>query len=286
MNYDVNKFLGPFGKSAAIISGISLFVAFIAFIAERADEIKNRKYKKKYRPSGIYERFIKRPLDCFFSTGAFIILSPLMIMLTVVGAVKMKGNPFFTQDRPGRIDPKTGEEKIFKLIKFKSMTDEKDSNGKLLPDEKRLTKYGKFLRSSSCDELGELINIIKGDMSVVGPRPLLVRDMVFMNDKQRERHYVRQGLTGLAQCNGRNDIPWEDKLRYDNEYVDSGITFVGDMKIVLKTFKKVFIKEGIAAKGMATAADLGDYLVSVGKVTQKEYTLKQELAKQILVKQT
>ena len=286
MNFDVNKVLGSFGKSAAIISGISFIVALCAFIAERVEEFRNRKYKKKYRPTGIYERFIKRPLDCFFSTGAFIILSPLMIGLTVVGAIKMKGNPFFTQDRPGRIDPKTGREKIFKLIKFKSMTDEKDENGKLLSDEKRLTKYGQFLRSSSCDELGELINIIKGDMSIVGPRPLLVRDMVFMTDKQRERHFVRQGLTGLAQCNGRNAIVWDDKLRYDNTYVDSGITFVGDMKIVLKTFKKVFIKEGIAEDGKATADDYGDYLMSKGAVTQKEYYIKQELAKRLLVKQS
>ncbi|MCM1224283.1 MAG: sugar transferase [Lachnospiraceae bacterium] len=231
----------------------------------------------------MYERFIKRPLDCFLSCGAAIVLSPVLIYLIIAGAINMKGNPFFTQERPGRIDPQTGKEKIFKLIKFRSMTNEKDENGNLLPDDQRLKSYGKHLRASSLDELGELLNIIKGDMSVVGPRPLLVRDMVFMTSEQRKRHTVRQGLTGLAQCNGRNGLSWDNKLRYDVEYIDNGITFIGDVKIILKTVGKVFKKEGITEDNMATAADFGDYLLSCGRVQQDEYNQKQREAKEFVV---
>ena len=143
----------------------------------------------------------------------------------------MSGNPFFTQLRPGRIDPKTGKEKIFKLVKFRTMSNARDKEGNLLPDDVRLNRYGRFLRSTSLDELPELLNILKGDMSTVGPRPLLVRDMVFMTPTQRRRHEVRQGLTGLAQVNGRNNISWERKIEYDLQYIDQGITFLGDMKI-------------------------------------------------------
>lgn len=153
------------------------------------------------------------------------------------------------------------------------MTDKKDEKGNLLPDSQRLTKFGKFLRSTSLDELPELINIIKGDMSIVGPRPQLVRDMLFMTDEQRKRHSVRQGLTGLAQANGRNNITWEDKLNYDLEYIQN-ITFIGDLKLILKTVLKVFRKDDINTEGMDTAEDLCDYLLRTNKITEDEYKEK------------
>ena len=157
------------------------------------------------------------------------------------------------------------------------MTDKKDENGNLLPDSERLTKFGKLLRSTSLDELPELVNIIKGDMAIVGPRPLLIKDMLFMTEEQRKRHTVRQGLTGLAQINGRNNITWKEKLNYDLKYIDN-ITFIGDIKIILKTIIKVFNKEDIATDGMDTAEDLGDYLLRTNKITEKEY--KQKLEKE------
>lgn len=269
-------------KVIEVIIALASFAAVIAFIGERIDEIKYKGAKFFRKPTGIYERFIKRPLDCFLSCSAAIVLSPILLYLIIVGAINMKGNPFFTQDRPGRVDPKTGKERLFKLIKFRSMTNEKDENGNLLPDEKRLKNYGKRLRSSSLDELGELLNIIKGDMAVVGPRPQLVRDMVFMTDEQRKRHTIRQGLTGLAQCNGRNGLSWDNKLQYDIDYIENGITFVGDVKIIYRTVEKVFKKEGITMDNMATAADFGDYLLSEGRVTNSEYAQKQREAKEYM----
>lgn len=266
-----------------IIIGLAAFASVITFIAERIDEIKNRGAKYFRKPTGIYERFIKRPLDCFLACGATIALSPVLLYLIVAGAINMKGNPFFTQDRPGKIDPKTGRERIFRLIKFRSMTNEKDADGNLLPDDQRLKSYGKCLRASSLDELGELLNIVKGDMAVVGPRPQLVRDMVFMTPEQRKRHTVRQGLTGLAQCNGRNGLSWENKLQYDIDYIENGITFMGDAKIIIKTVLKVFQKEGITQDNMATAADYGDYLLSEGRVDRAEYDRKQHEAKKYVI---
>ena len=270
-------------KVIEVIIALASFAAAIAFIGERIDEIKYKGARFFRKPTGIYERFIKRPLDCFLSCGAAIVLSPVLLYLIIAGAINMKGNPFFTQDRPGRVDPRTGKERIFKLIKFRSMTNEKDENGNLLPDEKRLKSYGKKLRASSLDELGELISIIKGDMAVVGPRPQLVRDMVFMSDEQRKRHTVRQGLTGLAQCNGRNGLAWDDKLQYDIDYIENGITFIGDVKIIYMTVEKVFKKEGITMDNMATAADYGDYLLSEGRVTESEYAQKQQEAKEYVM---
>lgn len=270
-------------KIIEVIIALATFASVIAFIAERIEEIKNRGAKFLRKPYGIYERFIKRPLDCFLSCGAAIVLSPVLLYLIIAGAINMKGNPFFTQDRPGRIDPRTGKERIFKLIKFRSMTNERDKEGNLLPDKQRLSAYGKALRASSCDELGELLNIIKGDMAVVGPRPQLVRDMVFMTSEQRKRHQVRQGLTGLAQCNGRNGLSWDNKLQYDIDYIENGITFMGDMKIIFKTVQKVFVKEGITQDNMATAADYGDYLLDAGRVNQEEYNQKQREAKEYIV---
>ena len=224
----------------------------------------------------MYSRFFKRPIDFFCALAAICVLSPLLLLLTVVGVVKMKGNPFFTQPRPGK------DEKIFKLVKFRTMTNEKDANGKLLPDDVRLTAYGKFLRSTSLDELPELFNILKGDMAVIGPRPQLVRDMVFMTPEQRKRHTVRQGLSGLAQINGRNAVTWETKIAYDLEYIKK-ITFMGDVKIILTTLNKAFIKRSdITEENCDTATDLGDYLLASGKITREEYDRGQEEAKRLI----
>lgn len=194
----------------------------------------------------------------------------------------MKGSPFFVQPRPGK-KGKDGKEKIFNLIKFRSMTEERDENGNYLPDDVRLTKYGKTLRSTSLDELPELFNIFKGDMSIVGPRPQLVRDMVFMTDEQRKRHDVLPGLTGLAQIGGRNAIRWEDKLKKDLEYI-SHITLFGDIKIIILTILKVLKKEGISEEGESTATDYGDYLLENGKITEEEYLEKQSEAKKMIDK--
>ncbi len=229
----------------------------------------------------MYAKFWKRIIDFTLSLLGLVILSPILLLLVIVGAVKMKGNPFFVQLRPGLIDTGTGQEKIFKLIKLRTMTNEKDKDGKLLPDEKRLTAYGRFLRSTSADELFELVNIIKGDMSIVGPRPQLVRDMVFMTDEQRKRHSVRPGLTGLAQCNGRNNMTWEKKFEYDLQYI-SKITFLGDLKIMFQTVYKVFQREGINEEGMDTAMDFGDYLLKKGAIEQAYYDAKQQEAKELV----
>ncbi len=224
----------------------------------------------------MYEKAIKRVMDFLLALAALIVLSPLILVLIIVGSVQMKGKVFFVQPRPGK------NERIFKLIKFSSMTQEKDAHGNLLPDEKRLTKYGKFLRATSLDELPELINILKGDMSVVGPRPQLVRDMVFMTPEQRRRHSVMPGLTGLAQVNGRNNISWEKKFEYDLEYIDSGITLVKDIKIVLQTVGKVFARDDVVREGTVSDLDFGDYLLEKGEITQEKYNLCQQEAKELL----
>ena len=232
-------------KIIEIIIAVAATASLAAFIAERIEEIKYKGARFLHKPHGIYERFIKRPLDCFLSTGALIVFSPIMIFLTIMGAIKMKGNPFFTQDRPGRIDPNTGKERVFKLIKYRSMTNEKDKSGQLLPNEKRLTRYGKFLRSSSADELGELINIVKGDMAIIGPRPLLPEYITYYTEQERHRHDVRPGLTGLAQVNGRNAISsWEERFGYDLQYVEN-CSFCEDVKIIVKTVLKVVKKSDI-----------------------------------------
>ncbi len=224
----------------------------------------------------MYEKFWKRFFDFSLSLLALIILSPALLTLTVLGWIKMKGNPFFTQQRPGK------DEKIFKLIKFRSMTCEKDKDGNLLPDEQRLTKYGKLLRSTSLDELPELINILKGDMSIIGPRPQLVRDMVFMTPEQRVRHSIRPGLTGLAQVNGRNNITWEEKFEFDLQYINSGITLWHDLKILLMTVGKVFRREDTVREGTVSDLDFGDWLIEEGKVDRETYAAKQAEAKELL----
>lgn len=186
----------------------------------------------------MYPKYIKRMLDFLLSLAALLALSPVLLVLTVLGAVKMKGNPFFTQLRPGK------DEKIFRLIKFRTMTCEKDENGNLLPDEQRLTRYGKFLRSTSLDELPELVNILLGQMSIVGPRPLLVQYLPYYTPEEKHRHDVRPGLTGLAQVNGRNNLTWEEKFRFDLEYVNH-VGFLMDLSIVIKTVEKVFKRSDV-----------------------------------------
>ena len=193
----------------------------------------------------MYKNFFKRVFDFILSLGALIVLAPVFLVLIILGWKYMKGNPFFTQDRPGK------DGKIFKLIKFRSMSEEKDENGNYLSDDVRLNSYGKKLRSSSLDELPELINILKGDMAIVGPRPLLVQYLPLYNEEQRHRHDVRPGLTGLAQVNGRNLLSWADKFKYDIEYVNN-ITLLGDIKIILKTVKNVLSHEGITGEGSST----------------------------------
>ena len=193
----------------------------------------------------MYAKCIKRLLDIVLSFIAILFLSPLYLVLTILGAIKMKGNPFFAQDRPGK------DEKIFKLVKYRTMTNEKDENGELLPDEKRLIKYGKILRSTSLDELPELFNILKGDMSIIGPRPLLVRYLPRYNEEQRHRHDVRPGLTGYAQAHGRNAVSWEDKFAMDVWYTKN-VTFVNDIRIIIDTIKTVIKHEGISSETSAT----------------------------------
>ena len=205
---------------------------------------------RTHKANGIYERCFKRAFDLTCALLAIIILFPILFVLTIVGAIMMKGNPFFTQLRPGKIG-KDGKEKIFKLIKFRTMSNAKDGNGNLLPDEKRLNKYGRFCRALSLDELPELMNIIKGDMAIVGPRPLLVKYLPRYNEYQARRHEVRPGFTGLAQVHGRNAISWEDKFDWDIKYVDN-ITFIGDVKIVFHTIKTVLKREGINSDTSAT----------------------------------
>lgn len=229
----------------------------------------------------MYLIFFKRLIDFILSFIALFLLLPLFLILTVFGALAMKGNPFFLQPRPGKKN-QNGEEKIFKLIKFRTMSNAKDKNGNLLPDAQRLNKYGVFLRSSSLDELPELINILIGDMSVVGPRPQLVRDMTFMTQEQRRRHDVRPGLTGLAQINGRNNITWEQKFEYDLKYIDEGITLIGDIKIILGTVGKVLKRSDTVREGTVSDMDFGDWLMLQGKVDKDTYNKKQQEAKELL----
>lgn len=197
------------------------------------------------RRKGFYEKFIKRPQDLILSLVALIFLSPLLVIVAMLVRTKLGSPVLFTQARPGL------NEKIFKMYKFRTMTDEKDENGELLPDSLRLTKFGKMLRATSLDELPELWNIVRGDMAIVGPRPLLVQYLDLYNEQQKRRHEARPGLSGHAQVNGRNAISWEDKFNLDVEYIDN-VNFIGDWKIILKTIKKVFVREGISQEGQDT----------------------------------
>lgn len=198
-----------------------------------------------------YKQFFKRFYDIILSGMALILLSPLLLVLTIVGAVAMHGNPFFVQPRPGKIDPQTGKEKIFKLVKFRTMSNLKDKDGNLLPDADRLNNYGKFLRKTSLDELGELLNIFCGDMAIVGPRPLLVKYLPLYSEEQRHRHDVRPGLTGYAQAHGRNAVTWEDKFAMDVWYAKN-ISLTGDIGIIFATVKTVLKKDGISSETSVT----------------------------------
>ena len=226
----------------------------------------------------MYAKFFKRVIDFILSITALIILSPVLLILTIIGAISMKGNPFFLQPRPGK-KGKDGKEKIFMLIKFRTMSNAKDNKGNLLPDENRLNKYGAWLRSTSLDELA---NIAVGHLGICGPRPFLVRDCVFMTEEQRRRHDVRPGLTGLAQVNGRNNITWEQKIEYDLQYIDSGITFIGDMRIIFQTVGKVLKRSDTVREGTVSDMDFGDWLMMEGKVDQETYDAKQAEAKEKL----
>lgn len=229
----------------------------------------------------MYAKFWKRFFDFTLSLLALIVLSPILLILTVVGAIAMRGNPFFVQPRPGK-KGKDGREKIFYLIKLRSMSNKRGTNGELLPDDQRLGRYGAFLRSTSLDELPSLVNIVLGQLAIVGPRPFLVRDCVFLTDEQRRRHDVRPGLTGLAQVNGRNNITWEQKFEYDLLYIDRGITFLGDLKIIIQTVGKVLKRSDTVREGTVSDMDYGDWLMMEGKVDQATYDEKQEEARELL----
>lgn len=225
---------------------------------------------------GFYEKYLKRAFDIVCALLAIICFWWLYVIIAILVRIRLGKPIFFIQLRPGK------NEKIFKMYKFRTMTDARDSGGNLLSDEKRLTPFGKWLRSTSLDELPEAFNILKGDMSVIGPRPQLVRDMVFMTYEQRRRHSVCPGLSGLAQVNGRNDIEWEDKLEWDLKYIDK-ITFMGDVKIIFQTIAKAFIRqEGITEGDMATAQDYGDYLLEKGMISKEKYQMMQKKA-QLLI---
>ena len=263
----------------------------VAAIAITAKVMANKAKKTTYvakavdpilpRKMGIYEKYVKRGIDVVCATGAIVVFSPVYLGVSLLVKTKLGSPVLFTQDRPGLIGP-DGKETVFKMYKFRSMTDERDENGELLSDEVRLTKFGKWLRNTSLDELPEAFNILNGTMSVIGPRPQLVRDMVFMSDEQRMRHTAKPGLSGLAQVNGRNAISWEDKINWDLKYINK-VSFKGDLKIIFDTVMKAFIKqEGITQDDMATAEDYGDYLLRINKVNKEIYDVKQAEAKQIL----
>lgn len=210
-----------------------------------------------------YNRYVKRWLDFILSLISIIILLPIYIIITIISFFKLKGNPLFFQNRPG----KNG--KIFKLVKFRSMSNEKDKEGKLLPDSQRLNTYGKFLRKTSLDELPELFNILKGDMSIVGPRPLSVDYLSYYNEKEKKRHDVRPGLTGLAQVNGRNAVDWPKRFSYDLEYVDN-VSFIYDVKIILKTIEIVLKKSDVNVRGTTSIIDFDKFREQEWKIKKTE----------------
>lgn len=237
------------------------------------------------RKCGFYELYIKRLMDIVCSIAAIVAFSWLYIIVAVLVRVKLGSPVLFKQPRPGKIDPKIGQEKIFYMYKFRSMSDERDEHGNLLPDEVRLGKFGKALRATSLDELPEVFNILRGEMTLVGPRPQLVRDMVFMTDEQRMRHCVRPGLSGLAQTRGRNALSWDGKLATDLEYIEN-VTFLGDLKIIIDTVKQVFFKEKGIEGGTVDEVDItddfGDYLLKAGRVSKEDYDQKMNEAKELL----
>ena len=223
----------------------------------------------------MYKKYFKRLFDLCSSGMALLFLSPLLLYIAYLVKVKLGSPVLFTQIRPGK------DNRLFKMYKFRTMTDVRDKEGNLLPDDLRLTVFGKKLRETSLDELPELINIFKGDMSVVGPRPQLVRDMVFFSDKEMQRQSVYPGLTGLAQISGRNNISWEEKFKYDLQYIDR-ISFLEDMRIIYRTIFKVANQDDINTEGMETAEDYGDYLLRIGRLGHKEYALGHDKAQSLL----
>lgn len=274
------------GKKFALLTGAVVGASAIA-----AHVMKKKSEKTTYeadmiepiekRKMGFYEKYGKRILDIACATAAIVVFSPLYLGVAALVKLKLGSPVLFTQDRPGLIG-KDGKETVFKMYKFRTMTDERDENGELLPDDVRLTKFGKWLRNTSLDELPEALNILNGTMSVIGPRPQLVRDMTFMTKEQRARHTAKPGLSGLAQVNGRNGISWEEKLDWDRKYIQN-VSFAGDVKIIVDTVKKAFIKqEGITQDDMATAEDFGDYLLRMGKVDVDTYRENQAKAREIL----
>lgn len=255
----------------------SSILGIIAGIIEQFEQDIERKKHPENIPylNHIYEKFIKRPLDVVLAFWALVVFSPIIFVVAILVHINLGTPVFFIQKRPGK------NEKLFKILKFRTMNSKTDGNGNFLPDSIRLTRFGKLLCSTSLDELPELINIIKGDMAIIGPRPQLVKDMVFMTYEQRRRHLIRPGLSGLAQVRGRNAITWEEKLNLDLEYMKN-ITFWGDIKIIVQTIINVFKCKNISQEGQATALDYGDYLLETGKIKNVDYTLKLEEAKKLL----
>lgn len=238
---------------------------------------------KLQRKQGFYEKYIKRLIDIFCSLLTILAFCWLYVAIAMLVRIKLGSPVLFKQPRPGLIDSKTGKETIFDMYKFRTMSDERDANGELLPDEIRLGEFGKKLRATSLDELPEIFNILKGDMSVIGPRPQLVRDMVFMTDEQRMRHTAKPGLSGLAQVMGRNAITWEEKFKWDLKYIEN-ITFIGDVTIILTTIRKVFIRGNIteSTEEIDVTLDYGDELLQRKKVTKQKYNELQGKAKLLL----
>lgn len=234
------------------------------------------------RKRGFYEKYIKRLLDIVCALLALTVFGWLYLGVAIAIRRKLGLPVLFKQARPGLIDPKTGKERIFMMYKFRTMSDERDADGNLLPDKQRLSRFGRLIRSLSLDELPEAFNILKGDMSVIGPRPQLVRDMVFMSDEQRMRHTAKPGLSGLAQVSGRNALTWENKIACDLQYIEH-VTFWNDVKIVLRTVKKVFGK-GESSKEVDVTLDYGDVLLKAGRISQEEYDLRQAQAREELSK--
>lgn len=232
------------------------------------------------RNRGLYERYIKRLLDVICSLLAIVVFCWLYAIIALVVRIKMGSPVLFQQPRPGLIDPKTGKEHIFNMYKFRTMTDARNNTGELLPDEQRLPAFGRWLRSTSLDELPEAFNILRGDMSVIGPRPQLVRDMVFMDERIRMRHTAKPGLSGLAQVNGRNAVTWEQKFEWDLKYIEN-VSFLYDLKIVWLTVKKVLGREE-SSDELNVTYDYGDWLLVNKKVSQEEYDVLQKKARQIL----
>lgn len=248
-------------------------------LSNNEEKNRNKKGQRMNHKQGIYEKYIKRVFDIICALLAIVVFCWLYVIIAVLVRVKLGSPVLFTQPRPGK------DEKIFKLYKFRTMTDERDENGELLPDDVRLTSFGKWLRSTSMDELPEAFNILNGTMSVIGPRPQLVRDMTFMTTEQRMRHCVRPGLSGLAQTRGRNALSWDGKLAIDLEYIEN-VTFLGDLKIIIDTVKQVFFKEkgieGSDIDEVDITDDFGDYLLKAGRVSKEEYDQKQAEARELL----